>query len=1367
MENKNQNTAVSSQPFNRGAAGIVSPNSSQTQAQTQSQTAQTPVQNAAADSRYYPIENLETPDTATLDQSKNINQQNTQQNSQFSSQFQAKTPNKTSRSKGIIAGIVVFGVVASAIAGWLWFRSSQNAQQGLSQQIPEQSVELTGAESGLAGLSVDTAASQVLINGNVVAKGSLYVSGSTSDTFGQLTVDNLSQSRTYTLPDSSGTICLDSNNCNYATTADIVTTSVAGITGAVQIQGTTNQVNVSANGNIISLALPQSIGTSSSPTFNSVTLKNVGKQNGNILCDISNNCGYAGSSNAFVQGGNAFGTTATLGTTDNQSLSFITNGTTRLSLGELGGSQLAYLNVDTILAQSLSDTTTALRVTNSSFSDVFVVDTLNKRARVGASPGVISSVFSVEGTVSNEACNFGCWGIYSNTTASHTTAQSNYGGARIGYSTAASPFTLTNGYGLLVSAASLGAGSTITNNYGLRIASQSAGSSDYGIAIGAADTQTLWLSDTVDNTTASAGVAFGLSRDTNLYRSAANTLKTDDSLTVGGSSLTLEQGTLTVVTDFGASDSQIDVGINCGGVTCISLRAINATPSSGTRSDIRRSSTGLGFYVGSTSGAPSEALFINNSLTGVGIGDESPDAYLEVSANGGANPFLMLSSDDENDGDILSVGNSGTVTWGGDTNLYRSDANTLTTDNYLTVGQRAAIGTSLDLFGFPTTLSLASSHTDTGAMGIYNSLNVAADSLQIATPVFGQGTLITLGGSQDFDSAVAGVNTAVYEGTATVSTLQGAGASATNQGAGTVGTLLGLSSNVSNTGLGTVDTAIGIRIEGITGSDITDVYGVYINDQSGAGTNSSYNLYSEGGGYNLFQGHTAIGADAIPDISFISTGSTYSSVLTVAEELTDFSADVNSGVTTHLLVAPSSSTGNTVVGSEVRIEVDSANTNDIGSVIGRYNMIDLAGSNHAFDAVYGLYSDTQVSGDNVSGFNHLGGYFTATNNSAGGTTSLLSGLVVGVSTGAGATSDTSVGLNIQGLNSGTVTDHYGLSISDQSGVGSGYSENIRSSGASSLNSFEGHIGIGVDASTTYKLNAQSDASGGYVANFFNDGNNQDRHGVRIQAGADDGSGTTYYLDAYDGDGTQVGYLANVAGTFGVTDVSDIRTKTNISDTSADASDILSQLHVVDYNRIQNPDGPLITGFIAQEVQDVYGQAVTVGADGYLGIMKDAFIPILVKGHQDQQAQIDDIKGQLQSTPSAASSVAQSSDFTELSVSGAATINTLDVTGSATVATLTVTGSATFNGDIAIAGNLELSGKILGNQSTRGKVTVPSGVTEIEHTFSSPFSAIPNVILTPTNDFAPPYRVEATQGKFTVYLESSAAIGITFNYQVQQ
>jgi hypothetical protein len=93
----------------------------------------------------------------------------------------------------------------------------------------------------------------------------------------------------------------------------------------------------------------------------------------------------------------------------------------------------------------------------------------------------------------------------------------------------------TNSYGLYVSPAAVLSGTgSFTNVWGARIGAQSAATTaNYGLAMGLATTNTLWVNDTTDSTTEAGGAVFGLSKDTNLYRSAADTLKTDDSLTVG------------------------------------------------------------------------------------------------------------------------------------------------------------------------------------------------------------------------------------------------------------------------------------------------------------------------------------------------------------------------------------------------------------------------------------------------------------------------------------------------------------------------------------------------------------------------------------------------------------------------------------------------------------------------------------------------------------------------------------------------------------------------------------------------------------------------------------------------------------------
>ena len=177
----------------------------------------------------------------------------------------------------------------------------------------------------------------------------------------------------------------------------------------------------------------------------------------------------------------------------------------------------------------------------------------------------------------------------------------------------------------------------------------------------------------------------------------------------------------------------------------------------------------------------------------------------------------------------------------------------------------------------------------------------------------------------------------------------------------------------------------------------------------------------------------------------------------------------------------------------------------------------------------------------------------------------------------------------------------------------------------------GSLGVGIGTTTpSSRLDVSDDRASGYAMRVGNDGNNANRYGMVVQAGADDGSGTTYYLNALDGDGTQIGYIANTAGTFAITDPSDIRTKTNIENTLTEGLGVINRLRVVDFNRVSHADGPRLTGFIAQEVQEVYPNVISTGENGYLGISKAEFIPVLVKAVQEEDRRVSDLASTLES-----------------------------------------------------------------------------------------------------------------------------------------
>ena len=195
----------------------------------------------------------------------------------------------------------------------------------------------------------------------------------------------------------------------------------------------------------------------------------------------------------------------------------------------------------------------------------------------------------------------------------------------------------------------------------------------------------------------------------------------------------------------------------------------------------------------------------------------------------------------------------------------------------------------------------------------------------------------------------------------------------------------------------------------------------------------------------------------------------------------------------------------------------------------------------------------------------------------------------------------------------------------------------------------GNVGIGTDSPSSALHVVSIDGKNlDYAAYIQNDGNSAARYGVKVVAGADDASGTTLYMDCADGDGGQVGYIANTSGTFDLTDPSDSRLKKNIVDTSVKGLETITKMKVRDFEWIKSGD-KAIGGFIAQELKEAYPSAVN-GIDGEMesydaeydddgnitkeagerikpmGIMRSQLVPVLVKAIQELSAEVEKLKG---------------------------------------------------------------------------------------------------------------------------------------------
>jgi len=137
----------------------------------------------------------------------------------------------------------------------------------------------------------------------------------------------------------------------------------------------------------------------------------------------------------------------------------------------------------------------------------------------------------------------------------------------------------------------------------------------------------------------------------------------------------------------------------------------------------------------------------------------------------------------------------------------------------------------------------------------------------------------------------------------------------------------------------------------------------------------------------------------------------------------------------------------------------------------------------------------------------------------------------------------------------------------------------------------------------------------------NDGNSADRSGIRVTAGADDGSGNTYYLFCNDGDGDNVGYIWNTSGTFQLVDASDESLKENITATKIKGIEGIRQIELIEFDRKKSGEHVEV-GFGAHQLNEIYPHAVAKpdptdeDSEPKWGVSKAELVGPLVKSVQD-------------------------------------------------------------------------------------------------------------------------------------------------------
>ena len=385
------------------------------------------------------------------------------------------------------------------------------------------------------------------------------------------------------------------------------------------------------------------------------------------------------------------------GTNPTASISATTGGNSGNGIVIAGDGSIQSLRNNTLTLGGNTTGNITLAPLNGASGSRLTVDSIN--SVIGANASVnATSILAVGGAQNfSGASGFGI-GIYADFTATSdvtTIAIGQQGKVR----TQAASFTLAEASALYATTPTLGAGSTITNAYGLHIQNQSVGSSAYGLYIEDAKTANIWLgSDDVDE---ASGIVFGASRDTNLYRSSANTLRTDDSFTAAGSAITFStfntNGGLLFTNGSGVlAQTAAGTGSQCllGGTTptwgaCSTGTSLS--PFQELAGAIVPNNSTLDFLIGGQATASAKFAVLNVN------GSTSPVASVSATtASGGSGNGITIGGD----GRIQSLRNN-TLTLGGDTtgNILLSPLNnggTVTINGKLGVTGTTTFDTSFD-----------------------------------------------------------------------------------------------------------------------------------------------------------------------------------------------------------------------------------------------------------------------------------------------------------------------------------------------------------------------------------------------------------------------------------------------------------------------------------------------------------------------------------------------------------------------------------------------------------------------------------------------------------------------------------------------
>ncbi len=314
-------------------------------------------------------------------------------------------------------------------------------------------------------------------------------------------------------------------------------------------------------------------------------------------------------------------------------------------------------------------------------------------------------------------------------------------------------------------------------------------------------------------------------------------------------------------------------------------------------------------------------------------------------------------------------------------------------------------------------------------------------------------------------------------------------------------------------------------------------------------------------------------------------------------------------------------------------------------------------------------------------------------------------------------------------------------------------------GAVSINSGTGAINIG-SAATAQALNFGT----GAAAKTLTYGNTNTTTTHNFNVGSTATTGATWTTGATagaqnmqvfkDGAGDTLGIISvdTTANSTTYGTVSDSRLKENVAQTHYTLDDLL-KITVADYNFISDPTKRQQTGFIAQQLNTVFADAVKVGGTDAStdpwAVDYGRITPLLVKSVQDLNTKVDKL--------------AQTMNDSRLSQAiwdGGVVMQPTNFKSDVTFDAITKFNAAvTFASDVDIAGRLSL-----GDQDAGGSLMVPAGSKTAHVTFKRPYAQKPVVTISAQDETLTGYAVKnVTANGFDVVLGSSAPRDTTFNW----